>query len=130
MQKRPDIHGGPVVLAPDVPGLRLNKPSEILGELEVINDHYRWLVKRGQGTWDDQMQKHQFVNEKLMLAAVDGLARNIERQINLAEKLRWWKEVMVPRESFELLYNVVLSALKQYPAAMKAVEEALAEVKL
>lgn len=109
----------------------MHQPTTVLLQLErVIND--AWVVVelgKGQRAEDGV---HWIVEPrpKLVLDGLELVGKSHERLVKMAKELAMFKQGMVPREAFERLTSVILSALEPFPEALTAVKYAIAEVEL
>lgn len=108
----------------------MHQPTTVLLQLErVIND--AWVVvELGKGEKDENGNWLIEPRPKLVLDGLELVGKSHERLVKMAKELAMFKQGMVPREAFERLTSVILSALEPFPEALTAVKYAIAEVEL
>ncbi|MGA2412300.1 MAG: hypothetical protein ABSG46_18190 [Candidatus Binataceae bacterium] len=107
----------------------VTSPSRTLLDLERVELDAWVVVKMAkEGVFDQHGKMIAAPDAKLMLAGLDQVRKTKETQVKLAKELAMFKAGMVPREAFDRLTSLIQVALEPFPEALRAVQEAMAEV--
>ena len=101
----------------------LRNPYQALEEYQELIEDAKLVVAHAKGPKDPQDGTYDLDKPGLMLAAIESIGRNLERQIKVAKEIHGMTEGMVPVAAFKELTRTILEALKPYPEARAAVQQ-------